>query len=255
DVCSSDLTRCCGRFNRRVACIVSSDVRNRRGALAPSLRADAAASLSLVRSRRISRLAVRRLLGGTILRAGLRAARNSFVDKEDDIVMTPSHRPPFRADHVGSLLRPQSLLELRERVRAGKASPEELRSHEDECIRQAVEMQEALGLESITDGEYRRQTFHGDFLDRLEGVEFRQIFPPGGTESGGHEAPFIAVVTGPIKRPDGGVEVENFKFLRSLTTRTARQTIPSPTMLHFRGGRDAIDRRAYPELDAFFADV
>ncbi len=169
--------------------------------------------------------------------------------------MTPSHRPPFRADHVGSLLRPQSLLELRERVRAGKASPEELRSHEDECIRQAVEMQEALGLESITDGEYRRQTFHGDFLDRLEGVEFRQIFPPGGTESGGHEAPFIAVVTGPIKRPDGGVEVENFKFLRSLTTRTARQTIPSPTMLHFRGGRDAIDRRAYPELDAFFADV
>jgi len=169
--------------------------------------------------------------------------------------MTPTHRPPFRADHVGSLLRPQSLLELRERVRAGQASEEELRAHEDACIRQAVEMQEALGFESITDGEYRRQTFHGDFLDRLENVEFRQIFPPGSTESGGHEAPFVAFVTDKIQRPDGGVEVENFKFLRSLTTRTARQTIPSPTMLHFRGGRDAIDQRAYPEMREFFADV
>jgi len=169
--------------------------------------------------------------------------------------MTPIHRPPFRADHVGSLLRPQSLLELRERFRAGEVSLDELKSHEDECIRQAVAMQESLGFESITDGEYRRQTFHGDFLDRLENVEFKQIFPPGSTDSGGHEAPFVAVVTGRIARPEGGVEVENFKFLSSLTTRTARQTIPSPTMLHFRGGRRAIDERTYPELAEFFADV
>ncbi|MFO7285406.1 MAG: 5-methyltetrahydropteroyltriglutamate--homocysteine S-methyltransferase [Gammaproteobacteria bacterium] len=169
--------------------------------------------------------------------------------------MTSIDRPPFRADHVGSLLRPRSLLELRERVRAGKASREELRAHEDACIQQAVIMQESLGFESITDGEYRRQTFHGDFLDSLEGVEFKQLFPPGSNESGNHEAPFVAFVTGKLNRPEGGVEVENFRFLKSLTTRTARQTIPSPTMLHFRGGRRAIDPHVYPEMNEFFADV
>ncbi|HEX6995265.1 MAG TPA: 5-methyltetrahydropteroyltriglutamate--homocysteine S-methyltransferase [Gammaproteobacteria bacterium] len=169
--------------------------------------------------------------------------------------MTATHRPPFRADHVGSLLRPRSLLELRERFRTGKASREELRAYEDECIRQAVAMQEALGLESITDGEYRRQTFHGDFLDSLEGVEFKQLFPPGTNESGNHEAPFVAVVTDKIERPSGGVEVSNFRFLKSVTTRTARQTLPSPTMLHFRGGRHAIDPHTYPEMSEFFADV
>lgn len=169
--------------------------------------------------------------------------------------MMSDNRPPFRADHVGSLLRPQSLLDLRERVRRGAASAEELRSHEDECIRSAVALQESLGLESITDGEFRRETFHGDFLDSLENVEFRQLFPPGSTDPGGHEAPFVAVVTDKIRRPAGGVEVENFKFLKAQTSRTARQTIPSPTMLHFRGGRGAIDERAYPELDEFFTDV
>lgn len=169
--------------------------------------------------------------------------------------MTSNNRPPFRADHVGSLLRPQSLLELREQVGSGTKTAEELRAHEDECIRSAVELQESLGLESITDGEFRRETFHGDFLDSLENVEFRQLFAPGSTAPGGHEAPFVAVVTDKIKRPQGGVEIENFKFLHALTSRTARQTIPSPTMLHFRGGREAIDKQAYPDMDEFFADV
>lgn len=169
--------------------------------------------------------------------------------------MMLNNRPPFRADHVGSLLRPKSLLELREQVRRGEVPSDKLKAHEDECIRSAVEMQESLGLESITDGEFRRETFHGDFLDQLENVEFKQLFAPGSTESGGHEAPFVAVVTDKIKRPNGGVEVENFRFLNSITERTARQTIPSPTMLHFRGGRRAIDEQAYPEMDEFFADV
>jgi 5-methyltetrahydropteroyltriglutamate--homocysteine methyltransferase len=110
-------------------------------------------------------------------------------------------------------------------------------------------------LRSITDGEFRRNTFHGDFIEKLVNVEFKQLFKPGTTEAGGHQAPFVAVVEGKIGRPEEGIEVENFRFLKGLTDRTARQTIPSPTMMHFRGGRQAIDAEAYPELDDFFADL
>lgn len=164
-------------------------------------------------------------------------------------------RPPYRADHVGSLLRPQSLLTLRDKFKAGQASAEELRANEDECIRDAVQMQESLGLQSITDGEFRRESFHGDFIGRLEGVEFNQIFTPGGDGSEQHEAPFVAVISQKMGLPSGGIEVENFRYLNSVTTRTAKQTIPSPTMTHFRGGRDAIDKTAYPDLDDFFTDL
>ncbi len=169
--------------------------------------------------------------------------------------MSMELRPPFRADHVGSLLRPASLLALRERVEQGAATEEELRQHEDECIREVVRLQESLGLESITDGEFRRGTFHGDFISALENVEFRQLFTPGSNQSGCHEAPFVAVVTDRIRRPEKGIEVENFRFLNSVTEKTAQATIPSPTMIHFRGGREAIDSKAYPEMDELFADL
>jgi 5-methyltetrahydropteroyltriglutamate--homocysteine methyltransferase len=160
--------------------------------------------------------------------------------------------PPFRADHVGSLLRPKSLLELRERrdpADAGAAA--RLRAHEDECIAAVVARQEAVGLEGVTDGEFRRESFHGDFLSRLENVEFK-LLDPGGRRGG---APFVAVVSGKIGRPAGGIEVENFRYLKSVTHRTAKQTLPSPTMAHFRGGREAIDRASYPEMPEFFADL
>lgn len=164
-------------------------------------------------------------------------------------------RPPFRADHVGSLLRPSSLLALREKVKAGRAGAAELRAHEDECIRKVVRMQEEAGLQSVTDGEYRRESFHGDFISQLEGVEFRQLFTPGGAGSEQHQAPFVAVISDEMRLPEGGIEVENFRYLNSLTKGTGKQTIPSPTMTHFRGGREAIDRTAYPEMEAFFADL
>ena len=164
-------------------------------------------------------------------------------------------RPPFRADHVGSLLRPAGLLELRARAKAGQAGAESLRDLEDACIREAVQMQEALGLQSITDGEYRRESFHGDFIGKLEGVEFEQLFTPGGAGSGQHRAPFVAVVSDRMRLPDGGIEAENFRYLNSVTSKTAKQTIPSPTMTHFRGGREAIDAKAYPDMDEFFADL
>jgi 5-methyltetrahydropteroyltriglutamate--homocysteine methyltransferase len=163
-------------------------------------------------------------------------------------------RPPFRADHVGSLLRPRSLLELRERAARGEVAREALRAHEDECIRAVVELQESLGLASITDGEYRRESFHGDFIGRLEGVEFKLFNPPGAGATGGN-APFAAVVSAKMQLPPGGIEVDNFRFLSSITSRTAKQTIPSPTMTHFRGGRAAIDDAAYPDLEEFFADL
>ncbi|HEX5421500.1 MAG TPA: 5-methyltetrahydropteroyltriglutamate--homocysteine S-methyltransferase [Gammaproteobacteria bacterium] len=165
--------------------------------------------------------------------------------------MTGRSGPPFRADHVGSLLRPPSLLDLRSRASRGEVSPQALRAREDECIRDVVALQESLGLQSITDGEYRRESFHGDFMRRIEGVEFK-LMPAGASPSGG---PFVAFVTGRMRRPAVGLEVENFRYLSSLTSRTAKQTMPSPTMTHFRGGRGAIDLAAYPDMDDFFADL
>jgi len=166
--------------------------------------------------------------------------------------LTRRTRAPFRADHVGSLLRPKSLLELRARATRGEVDIGALRAHEDECIAAAVAMQEAVGLASVTDGEFRRESFHGDFLDRIEGIEFRLLDPEHRKRSA---APFVAFVTDRIRRPAGGIEVEGFRFLAGLTRETAKQTIPSPTMVHFRGGREAIDAAVYPDLDDFFADL
>jgi 5-methyltetrahydropteroyltriglutamate--homocysteine methyltransferase len=166
--------------------------------------------------------------------------------------MMRRERPPFRADHVGSLLRPRSLLELRARAARGEVSADVLHAHEDECIRRVVALQESLGLESITDGEYRRASFHGDFMSRIRGVEFKLAPPDAPTLAGG---PFVAVVSQRMHRPEGGIDVESFRYLRGVTSRTPKQTIPSPTMTHFRGGRAMIDERAYPDMDEFFADL
>jgi len=164
--------------------------------------------------------------------------------------------PPFRADHVGSFLRPKRLLDAREQHKTGTLTAAALRTVEDDAIRDVVRFQEDLGLRGITDGEYRRTYFHIDFLTKLSGVTTK-----GGINVSFHSAsgnvdfaPPVMQVTDrvrhavPIQRAD-------FEFLRSVTTRTPKVTIPSPTMLHFRGGRGAISRDAYPDLDAFFADV
>jgi 5-methyltetrahydropteroyltriglutamate--homocysteine methyltransferase len=165
-----------------------------------------------------------------------------------------TERAPFRADQVGSLLRPAELLALRKQVEGGEASQQQLRALEDRCIREVVAMQEALGLKSITDGEFRRGSFHGEFIGRLQGVEFRQRPASPGAATGAR-TPFVAFVTERLQRPAGGIEVDNFRFLHSVTHATAKQTLPSPTMLHFRGGREAIDRAAYPDIEDFFADL
>ena len=170
--------------------------------------------------------------------------------------MSARSKPPFRADHVGSFLRPPELLDARERRRKGEISREALRAVEDTAIRDIVRFQEDLGLTGITDGEFRRTYFHVDFLEQLAGVETK-----GGISLHFHSAkgdvdfaPPVMHVTGRVRHVKP-IQVEDFRFLQSITRRTPKVTIPSPTMLHFRGGREAISREAYPDLEVFFADV
>lgn len=174
--------------------------------------------------------------------------------------MTVEKKPPFRADHVGSLLRPPELLRAREEAQENEISAADLRAVEDRCIRDVVRLQEDIGLEGITDGEYRRTLWHVDFLKKFEGVTVKEgIAVEAGRHFQGGEknlqrSPTRFEVTGRLKRV-GGVETENFKFLASATTRTPKLTIPSPSVLHFRGGRKAVSQKAYPDMEEFFADL
>jgi len=174
--------------------------------------------------------------------------------------MAPRKKPPFRADHVGSLLRPQALLDQRIKWMKKEIPLSELRKHEDQHIKHAVKLQEEAGLEAITDGEYRRESFHFDFISKVEGVDAKwdwegALRTAENAKSHTGAAPFVPKVPGKMKLPAGGIEVENFKYVKSLTNRTPKVTIPSPTMMHFRGGRDAISKTAYPTMDEFFADL
>jgi len=167
-------------------------------------------------------------------------------------------RPPFRADHVGSLLRPKELLLARKQREQGEISAEALRTLEDRCIRQVVKLQESVGLQGITDGEFRRAIFHVDFLKRLHGVtvsaaQYKVKFRGQGKEI--DFAPPVLGVNARLARPEGGVAVADFRFLATATSRTAKLCIPSPSMLHFRGGRDSVDQKAYPDINEFFADL
>ena len=170
-------------------------------------------------------------------------------------------KPPFRGDHIGSLLRPEELLESRRKMRAGEISIEELRDHENECIREVVKLQEKIGLISITDGEFRRESFHVDFISQIENVtsswDFDQAVQLGKEDKAGQDKkmPYIPYINGKMIRPEGGIEIENYKFTSSLTEQTVKVTIPSPTMTHFRGGREAINKEIYPEMQDFFDDL
>ncbi len=164
---------------------------------------------------------------------------------------------PFRADQVGSLLRPDALLKSREQFKAGEITADELKSRENAAIADVVRLQEKVGIASVTDGEFRRENFHFDFFDKIVGVDFRRMMPEGaeGESVDPDKAPFVAYITDRMERPAGGVEVENFRYVNSLTDSTVKITIPSPTMTHFRGGREAISKDAYPEMEEFFADL
>jgi 5-methyltetrahydropteroyltriglutamate--homocysteine methyltransferase len=168
-------------------------------------------------------------------------------------------KPPFRADHVGSLLRPPELLQARDQREKGIISVKELRSTEDRCICDVVKLQEDIGLHGITDGEYRRSLWHADFLSRIEGVVVKEgIVPGAGRDFQGDDdvqrSPTRFETAGKLRRRSG-LEVENFKFLQSVVGQTAKLSIPSPSLLHFRGGRAAVNQQAYPDMAEFFADL
>jgi 5-methyltetrahydropteroyltriglutamate--homocysteine methyltransferase len=171
--------------------------------------------------------------------------------------MTTRTVPPFRADHVGSLLRPQYLLEAREQRKRNEISAGELAQLEDRAIREAVKMQEDLGLRVATDGEFRRTLWHVDFLSSFANVAVvaGKIKVKFHTHEGDVErTPSTLAVTGRLARPRP-IFVDHFKFLKAVSRATPKLTIPSPAILHFRGGREGIDRSAYPDMDGFYADL
>jgi 5-methyltetrahydropteroyltriglutamate--homocysteine methyltransferase len=167
-------------------------------------------------------------------------------------------RPPFRADHVGSLLRPPELLAARSDHDAGRITSERLRAVEDTAVAHAVEMQEGVGLRSATDGEFRRSSWHMDFIYQIGGI----------AKSDGNINVSFRNKEGKIEFTRAALKVEGrislretifadaFRYLASVvTTATPKLTVPSPSMVHFRGGRAAIDPGIYPEMDEFWADL
>ncbi|HEY3594156.1 MAG TPA: 5-methyltetrahydropteroyltriglutamate--homocysteine S-methyltransferase [Polyangiaceae bacterium] len=163
---------------------------------------------------------------------------------------------PFRADHVGSFLRPSELLLARDRFQKAEISRAALRAVEDDAIRGVAQLQEEAGMQGITDGEFRRTFFHVDFLEQLQGVKTQ-----GGTavrfhnQSGSVDfSPPLMAVTDKVRHIKP-IQLDDLTFLQSATRRTPKVCIPSPTMLHFRGGRAAISEQAYPDLGEFFDDV
>lgn len=165
--------------------------------------------------------------------------------------------PPFRADHVGSLLRPPALLEARARFRAGGLDAGELREIEDREIAAMVSRLADTGIRSITDGEFRREWFHLDFLRQLGGITTEGMIASTSTsEETVHQAPPRITVTGVLAH-DRPIQVADYTFLAGRTPGGClpKVAIPSPTMAHFRGGRAGIDIRSYPDLDVFFDDL
>ena len=170
----------------------------------------------------------------------------------------PRDTPPFRADHVGSLLRPPGLLHAREEHAAGRIDDDELRGVEDEAIRDVVRRQEEVGLRSATDGEFRRASWHMDFIYQLGGVtrahdnlkvEFRNA------EGTIEFTPAALHVDAPIALQEP-IFAEHFRFVQDcVSTATPKLTIPSPSMVHYRGGRASIDEDVYPDMDAFWNDL
>lgn len=166
-------------------------------------------------------------------------------------------RAPFRADHVGSLLRPSALKALRLEREAGRASAADLAAAEDAAIREAVRLQEEAGLQGVTDGEMRRKSWHMDFLTRLGGLasEGKQLPVTFHGRAGdvNFTRPDLRIASR-VGRP-APIFVDAFRFLRSVTARAAKLTIPSPCMLYSQVGRANIDRAVYPDLDRFVEDT
>jgi methionine synthase II (cobalamin-independent) len=166
----------------------------------------------------------------------------------------PDTTAPYRADEVGSLLRTAPLKEARARREKGEITPAQLKAVEDEEIRKIVKKQEEAGLKLATDGEFRRSWWHFDFFDGLKGAEIYQA--DQGIQFKGTVTTAKALrITGKLDFPADHPMLEHFKFLKAAAKVTPKMTIPSPSVMHFRGGRSTISSGAYPDLDTFFNDL
>jgi len=166
-------------------------------------------------------------------------------------------KPPFRADHVGSLLRPAEVKQARADFKEKKISRDRLTAIENSSIEKAIKLQEAAGMQAVTDGEFRRAFWHTDFLTGFDGIIATQgqyalkFHGEGGAEG---ETKSMMVVNGKVKRSKP-IMVDHFKFVKANTKKTAKLCIPAPTYLHMRGGRKVVDAKAYPDVDEFWADI
>jgi 5-methyltetrahydropteroyltriglutamate--homocysteine methyltransferase len=177
--------------------------------------------------------------------------------------VAPRTTPPFRADHVGSLLRPPELLKARADFAAGAITLEELHAVEDTAVRDAVRMQEDVGLQSITDGEFRRGAWLADFVHQLGGVTPTRTDLSGATPEAPREPGLIELASGgTLLKVDEKLHLnetifaDDFRFLKETVSKgTPKQTIPSPSMVHYRGGRAGISESVYPDLGDFWHDL
>src|SRR5215510_4205616 len=163
-------------------------------------------------------------------------------------------KPPFRADHVGSLLRSVALKQARGKREKGEITPEELKAVEDREIEALIKKQEAAGLKSITDGEYRRASWQTDFLLAVEGVESyhgERKFKFQGAQP----RPILLRLNGKLGGFSGHPMIDHFRFLARHAKATPKMTIPSPSTLHFRYGREAVPDTIYPSMDDFYRDL
>jgi len=174
--------------------------------------------------------------------------------------------PPFRADIVGSFMRPERLKEARRQAglelgstaedqSPGTLSMEALRKIEDECIRELVAFEESIGLKVVTDGEFRRGSWAYDAIGRFEGIDLRRQDGSYDATFGSGFQPPIAHADGKVGRKPGGIVLEEYKFTSALTDRVVKATMPSPTLMFVRGGRDAVNKEVYPDLEEFFHDL
>ncbi|HEX6026858.1 MAG TPA: 5-methyltetrahydropteroyltriglutamate--homocysteine S-methyltransferase [Solirubrobacter sp.] len=174
--------------------------------------------------------------------------------------MAQRTRPPFRADHVGSLLRPDRLRDARAAHKAGRMTAEELKTVEDDAIREVIALQREVGLQTVTDGELRRTSWHMDFIYSLGGiiqVEGESIHVHFRSEEGEYDyAPPAMKVAEKVALPQT-IFADAFTFLRDNATpeQTPKLTIPSPSMVHYRGGNSSVDPSVYPDLDEFWTDL
>ena len=168
--------------------------------------------------------------------------------------MTATGRPPFRADHIGSLLRPAALRHAFRRHAAGEIGEQDYARVQDQCIRDVVRMQEEIGLQVVTDGEFRRASYWNRFATRVEGLALR----PAGIkfrDESGHETEFEAPYAAGKVRRRQPLAVDEFVFLRGVTKVAPKITLPAPSTMHFYGSSDYAAPAAYSDIETFFADL